>query len=454
MEFSLVVNSGTNSSACFNKGRNSFYAFSDSRAGGFADPLLTDYLVRSAEQVALPYVLKQFKSRAAKLIPGSTSDKALGVTFATLHDAQLNLTLLINDATFLPYAVRANEVHRIFGPSTSDVVFSNFTAVSFGNSSVKLPHRVQTVYNNAFVLEDFTVDQYTLNPTFSSTFFDAAPPSDADSPKYMSSAQPAEDTTTASDVHEFYEAGLYSSAIAHRFNVSDVVAKPVFQNGTTKIQALYVGYPDYVQLLVELDHALIITDAPAHRSAVVMEWIKQNMKGKRVTHVVPSHHHRDHAGGVNEYLADGATLVVPDVAKQFYKDINGGHFKTVTYGKDKPFVLEDGQTRFESFWHEDSSHARDWTYATAYPKCGGSDDFVVYNVDVVNPGPGAALRTDIAHAREFILSVIADRVPKTATLVASHGSTKHGLGTQQSLDEVADLVGMVYPDIDARHHSC
>lgn len=456
MGFSLVVHSGANSTACFNKGRNSFYAFGTTKALGYADPLLTNYLVHSAEQLALPYLLQQFSKRASKLVAGSTTDKLLGMKFSTIYDAELDLALLINDATSLPYAIRAKETHKIFGSSTSDIVFSNFTRVPFqGNSSIQLPHRVQTVYNQAFVLEDFTVDKYTLNPTVDADFYTAAPPADAESPVYMGPAPASQDDTVSSDIHEFYEAGLWGGVFEQRFNVSDVVAQPVFQNGSTKIQALFVGYPDYVQLLVELDNALIITDAPAHRSNIVIEWIAQNMKGKKVTHVVPSHHHRDHAGGVNDYLAAGATLVIPEVAKHFYENVNGGHFKVATYGKDKPFVLEDKQTRFESFWHEDSSHARDWTYTTAYTKCrGDKNDFVVYNVDVVNPGPGAALRTDIAHAREFLLSAIADGVPKKATLVGSHGSTGYGLGTQESLEYVADLAGMVYPDVKGRQHQC
>lgn len=460
MHFSLVVGTGKNASACFNMGRNSFYAFSTSTAMGFADPLLTDYLVRSAEQMSLPYIMKQFYSRREELVRGSTFEEALGNRFSTLYDRKLDLTLLIDDATSLPYAIRSKEQHKVFGASTSDIVFSNFTSVAVeGKSSISLPHRVQTVYNNAFVLEDFTVDKFELNADVAEDFFKAAPPPDADNHSPLG-APMVQDQYTRSDVHEFFEAGLWNGESVQGMNTSQVVVKPIFPNGNSPhIQALYVGYADYVQMLVEFEDGLLITDAPAHRSKVVLQWVKENMKGKKITHVVPSHHHRDHAGGVNDFLAAGAILVVPEVAKSFYQSVNNGNFKMTTYSKDRPFVKQDSNVIFQSFWHEDSSHSHDWTYATIAPRCKNgsnkrSEDFVVYNVDVVNPGPGAALRTDIVHAREFLLSAIMDGVPKTATLIGSHGYTPNGLGTQESLDNIAKLAGVAYPAEDNRRHLC
>jgi glyoxylase-like metal-dependent hydrolase (beta-lactamase superfamily II) len=51
----------------------------------------------------------------------------------------------------------------------------------------------------------------------------------------------------------------------------------------------------------------------------VINWISKRYPGKPVTHLVSSHHHNDHGGGIRPYVANGATLVVHKTATEFYK---------------------------------------------------------------------------------------------------------------------------------------
>ncbi|KAK5053341.1 hypothetical protein LTR84_002315 [Exophiala bonariae] len=457
IDFSLVVQAGPNASACFNKGQNSFFADDPSQALGYADGYLTDYLVQSAQQLALPHLLQQFHTRSSDLtsscVTVAAGDNKTQVSYSALHDAHFDLTLIIDDDTRLPYAVRVNEDHKVFGPSTSDVVFLNYTVDPAGNgNSLRLPHRVQTVYNQEAVLEDFVIDKIIVNPTFAADLFDASPPPSATGPGSSSSetanAPRTDREYPRSEVHEFFEAGLWGGPFGDMFNVSDVVVQPVFPNGTTpQIMNLYVGYPDYIQLLVEFDDGLLITDAPGHRSKIILDWVAQNMHGKKITHVVPSHHHRDHAGGVADYLSAGAALVIPEVAKEFYQNLPGGPFTVITYNDAAPFVLKDSQVQVSSFWLDESPHARDWSYAVASHGCQISD-VVVFNADVVNPGQGPVAKWDTGAARAFLRNAIDRGVPRGATLVGSHGSSEIGLGTQDSLANIADLAGVVYPQME------
>jgi glyoxylase-like metal-dependent hydrolase (beta-lactamase superfamily II) len=71
-----------------------------------------------------------------------------------------------------------------------------------------------------------------------------------------------------------------------------------------------------VQLEVELEDGVLVTDAPAHRSKAILEWVAETI-GKPVKYIAPSHHHHDHAYGVGYFLAAGATLVVPEAFCQF-----------------------------------------------------------------------------------------------------------------------------------------
>lgn len=129
MHYSLVVQDGPNASACFNKGQNSFFVEDPEQAAGYADTYLTDYLVRQAQQYALVGLLKKLGENSQTLTASAILDSVTSASYLSLEYSSSDLVLLIDATTFLPYAVRANENHAIFGSSTSDVVFSNYTSV-------------------------------------------------------------------------------------------------------------------------------------------------------------------------------------------------------------------------------------------------------------------------------------------------------------------------------------
>ena len=216
--------------------------------------------------------------------------------------------------------------------------------------------------------------------------------------------------------------------------------------------SIYVGQPDdpsYVHGLIEFEDGFVITDAPPHRSKIILEWVQQNKGGKKITHVVPSHHHRDHAGGIGDFLAAGAKLVVPEIAKTYYSKVNSGRFETITYSAGRPFIKKDKDIQFMSFWQGESPHASDWVYAVVGPVCGdpgyNKSEVVVFNADIVNPSPGPNYSWDASQAMPFFTSAVQQGVPREATLVGAHGYTLNGLGTQDSLANLADIAGFPYP---------
>ena len=437
MNFSVVVQDGPQGYACFNQGQNSFYADDTTAALGYTDAYLADYLVQQAHQFALPWLMKQFVT-AASLIVSQVQDPLTGMVLPALAHPSLNLTLVINDN--LPYMIRSYEQHKIFGNSTSDVIFSNYS--TFG--SVLLPRRIQTVYNTFNMVEDFFVDNISINPSWPADYFE---PQSTNTTR-MAPAQ--SDEYPRSEVHESFETALWGGPFP--FNVSDVVVEyPVPE--VQAIKSVYIKYADYVQLLIEFDEGFLITDAPAHRSKILLDWVAQNSQ-KRVAYVVPTHHHRDHAGGVADFVAAGAKLVVPEVARDYYKNVNGGRVEFVTYTQEQPFGLDDGKVQFRSFWHTENPHAADWTYALATSSCPANDTgVVVYVADVVNPGyyPGMstsnALRWDAGYARQFVLDAARNEVPRSSLIVGSHGSVEGEVSNAEPLDLVANITGVVYPDI-------
>ncbi|KAL8828574.1 MAG: hypothetical protein Q9191_002511 [Dirinaria sp. TL-2023a] len=444
INYSVVVEDGPDGFACFNRGQNSFYANDHTVALGYADPYLTDYLVHQAHQFALPWLIKQFLA-APSLAMHDIRDPLTDVTLPGIEHPTLGLTLVVKND--LPYMVRSYEQHKIFGNSTSDVLFSTYS--TFGD--VLLPRRFQTVYNTFNMVEDFFVDILRINPPWPADYFEpessktsrASPQQSLDYPR--------------SEVHEFFETALWGGPFG--FDALNVTVEyPI--PAIPAIKSVWVGYADYVQLLVEFDEYFLITDASPFRSKILIKWVAQN-SAKKIAYVVPSHHHRDHAGGVADYVAAGATLVVPEIAQDYYSNVNGGEIKFATYTEENPFILSDGKLQFRAFWHPESPHAVDWSYGVATAACPKDDTgVVVFNADVVDPGDfnnqgpvyptSNAVRWDAGYARQWVFAAAQDRVPRSALIVGAHGSTYvQNVSNVMTLEKVVDITGVLYPDIGA-----
>ena len=437
INYSMVLQDGPDGFACFNQGQNSFHS-DPTVALGYADAFLTDHLIQQAHQFALPWLIKQFMA-AQSLVVSQVKDHLTGVALPAIEHPNIGLTLVMNNN--LPYMIRSYEQHKIFGNSTSDVIFSNYS--TFG--SMLLPQRIQTVYNNFNMIEDFFADNVRINPSWPAYYFE---PKSNTTPIAPSRSK----EYPRSEVHEFFESALWGGPFP--FNVSNVkVEYPV--PGVPAIKSVYVEYADYLQLLIEFDEGFLVTDAPPHRSNILLEWVKHNSE-KQILYVVPTHHHRDHAGGVGDYVAAGAKLVVPDIAKDYYENVNDGQVDFLTYTEEQPFALNDGKVQFRSFWREENPHAVDWSYSVATAACPANDTgVVVYVADVVSPGfeqgvsTSDALRWDAGYARQFVLTAAQDGVPLSSTIVGSHGSVEGEVSNSESLKMIVNITGVMYPDIKA-----
>lgn len=443
VDMSVVVQDGESGYACFVKGQNNFAANLTTSAG-CADSYLTDYLVHYSHQFALPWLLQTMLASTDHLRLYKVTEPLSQVEFIAIEHDEIGLSILVDDTTFLPYKIRSSEYHWTFGNSTSDLLLSNYTAIPISSNSVSgkvlLPHRMQTIYNSDVVLEDFKADTIQVNPVFGNDFFAPTVEAEAVSPRKT----PSQSTEyPRSEVHEFFEAGMWAGPLAS-LTVSDVVVEYPLP-GIRDIMAVYVGQRNYVQLVVNFSDGLLVTDAPAHRSHIIIEWAK-NKFNKSITHVVPSHHHHDHALGVVDYAAAGATLVIPTVAKDYYSKVNGGNVKVQLYTEQSPFVLRDGNVQFRSFWRDDNPHARDWSYSVATRACPQKNDTVVAHIaDVWTPQPkgsglGNALTFDIWGARQWLDNAVRDGIPKSAVVVGAHG-------IQDQLSTLLDITGYRYPNI-------
>jgi glyoxylase-like metal-dependent hydrolase (beta-lactamase superfamily II) len=76
-------------------------------------------------------------------------------------------------------------------------------------------------------------------------------------------------------------------------------------------------------LIVNMKDGLVLVDAPVDngQSAEVIKLAKAKYPGKPVKTLVLTHHHMDHTGGVREFAAEGATVIVPAPDKAYFEEV-------------------------------------------------------------------------------------------------------------------------------------
>jgi glyoxylase-like metal-dependent hydrolase (beta-lactamase superfamily II) len=76
----------------------------------------------------------------------------------------------------------------------------------------------------------------------------------------------------------------------------------------------------HATIVIEMRDHLVAVEGPLYeaRTAPVVKSIKERFPGKPIRYVISTHHHLDHSGGIRALMAEGATMVVPFTAKDFY----------------------------------------------------------------------------------------------------------------------------------------
>ena len=88
------------------------------------------------------------------------------------------------------------------------------------------------------------------------------------------------------------------------------------------LYSLSVTPDDALRTLVVEQSAGVVVIEPGYqdlRGEAIIEWIAHNIPGKPLTHVVLTHFHLDHVGGVRPYVAAGAALVAHELAESHYR---------------------------------------------------------------------------------------------------------------------------------------
>lgn len=92
-------------------------------------------------------------------------------------------------------------------------------------------------------------------------------------------------------------------------------------DGVFEVRNLFVG--NYRSIIVELDNSIVVFDAPVNAQVTgqVRKLIADNLGDKPVSHLILSHYHLDHVGGLGVYAKEGAVIVTAPGNQEYFTKI-------------------------------------------------------------------------------------------------------------------------------------
>ncbi|KAF8541490.1 hypothetical protein BDD12DRAFT_498856 [Trichophaea hybrida] len=403
MEYTLVV---TPSKACYTKGNNIVF-FPREVVGGCVHPTLGKHMYSLAQLMSPSLILQISHSPAATVSENS------------IHDPTQNITFHLSPRTWLPHTiVSPTAVYRVYNYSATQ-------GVMFPRHFLRLDPETEDV------LEDFLVEDITVNPSYPGDFFSSG------EGEGEGAAVGEEHSLTQTQLAVFSQNMLSITPYAGRLE-NMTVTQPLGVKGVYYLA--FNDAPGYKQVVVEFegdDGMVMVADAPPGQSLLVIEWVKREL-GKNLTHCWITHHHGDHALGATDFVEAGAKLIIPEVARSFWKRTLP-EAELVMISDEKPFRHLDGSVQLTIHWSPNAVHAQDWTYAhitssfthnnsslhghsnSSSPSRGDKEE-TVFLADVWFPGQGSDEGVDIAAARQWLLQARRDGVGAEALVLPAHGN--------------------------------
>ena len=149
-------------------------------------------------------------------------------------------------------------------------------------------------------------------------------------------------------------------AFAHAGAPKKPMSRPAIKATTIRdgLHLLDGGPTDTIYtLVVEQDDGVVVVEPGFQdlKSEAVIDWIAHELQ-KPITHIVPTHHHVDHAGGIRPYAAAGAQPVVHRAAEDHYRALFARTSVILPDALDRKPVPVTLQTvaADEEHWLEDS----------------------------------------------------------------------------------------------------
>jgi len=214
-----------------------------------------------------------------------------------------------------------------------------------------------------------------------------------------------------------------------RFLDSDQVVAPA--GGSLKLSELAPNVQQVVggsanNLIVDMKDGILVFDAPVSdvQSRWVIDAAKAKYPGKPIKYLVLTHHHMDHTGGMRAYMAEGATVIVPEQVKTYFLQVATAPHTIA------PDMLARRKVPFTIMGVADKMTLKDDTtevnlYNIPNPHSDGMiighvvKENIVWVTDIWSPGRDASRTPGVLAVDEAVKKIGI----KDATFAGGHGST-------------------------------
>ncbi len=290
------------------------------------------------------------------------------------------ILLLVDSETGLISKLETIENHPLVRDITIEVIYSDWSE----QGNIRFPGRVELLTGGLSVQDEVRV-AFDSNPSFEEGTFDL--PDSADNPVVNTDA-----LAFGQKNHQVMKA-FFSMGFAYNQS-SDIVSSEVIPGVTLLTNSMANS------LVVSHQDGLVVMEAPAspaHGDKIIAE-LGRSHPGAAITHLIQSHHHEDHAGGLRSFVANGATAVVGNGVGEFWTSVFAAKSTiqpdTLSKADVKPsvkeipmqgtFEIDDGEVKINAYHVPDNSHAIDMLI-TAVERDGKR---IIFVSDLYNAGFG------------------------------------------------------------------
>ena len=205
--------------------------------------------------------------------------------------------VMFDPATNLPARIRTPDWDALEGDSVFDAQLSDWRDVA----GAKLPfHAFYTL--NGMKVADMTISTVTPNPTLAPATFDI--PAD----QLAKAAKPADPRITPFHwvIRRQYSGFYFDSDTMY----GDDGSKPTIVDIAPNVSETQ-GWT-HNTVFIDMGPYLVAMEAPNDDGQAIahLALAHQHYPGKPIRYLVLSHHHVDHVGGMRQFAAEGATIVV------------------------------------------------------------------------------------------------------------------------------------------------
>lgn len=127
-------------------------------------------------------------------------------------------------------------------------------------------------------------------------------------------------------------------------------------------EGVYALLGAYQSVIVEFDEFSVVLDGLQNESRVteIINLTKELIPGKPIDYVLVSHAHFDHASGLRQFVAEGATIITHETNADFFEDaLNDAALPVRIQSVDAFHAIDDGAQRVEFHKLNGSLHADD-----------------------------------------------------------------------------------------------